>query len=170
MRGVHGFGTSPRTTRYRHDLMPRRATRVNRRHDGGTSSIDVLDAQRWNHNIHYHPLLLGAVPTGATALGTFRADRLATTAHQPPGQGRRRRRATRRGSPPSYSVALLAHLDEAGRCLDTRRSPARTGTVITLPSMGAGQVAWSVKANHMFSVRLKSSRTSPSPSGAGGGK
>ncbi len=45
--------------------MPRRATRVNRRHERGTSSPDIPDAQRWNHNIQYHPLLLTAVPTGA---------------------------------------------------------------------------------------------------------
>ena len=26
---------------------------------------DDPDARRWNHNIHYHPVILGAIPTGA---------------------------------------------------------------------------------------------------------
>jgi 2-polyprenyl-3-methyl-5-hydroxy-6-metoxy-1,4-benzoquinol methylase len=38
---------------------------VKRRHERGMSSADVPDAERWNHNIQYHPLLLDAVPPGA---------------------------------------------------------------------------------------------------------
>jgi 2-polyprenyl-3-methyl-5-hydroxy-6-metoxy-1,4-benzoquinol methylase len=38
---------------------------VKRLQERGTSSADVPDATRWNHNIHYHPLLLGAVPHAA---------------------------------------------------------------------------------------------------------
>ena len=38
---------------------------MNRRHVQGLLSVDVPDPQRWNHNIHYHPRLLGAVPRGA---------------------------------------------------------------------------------------------------------
>jgi 2-polyprenyl-3-methyl-5-hydroxy-6-metoxy-1,4-benzoquinol methylase len=38
---------------------------VNRRHENGTSLADVPDAQRWNHNIQYHPLLLNVVPVGS---------------------------------------------------------------------------------------------------------
>jgi 2-polyprenyl-3-methyl-5-hydroxy-6-metoxy-1,4-benzoquinol methylase len=38
---------------------------VERRHERGSLSVGVPDAERWNHNIHYHPLLLSAVPVGA---------------------------------------------------------------------------------------------------------
>ena len=136
-------------------------------HNGNVSATELAHAGLLDAlaSDYLPTALLGSVSVLAPELGLpaavgFVTGGPARVAGLPDGGTLAGRRAGRSGAGQRRSGSVAAGGGGAAR------SPARTGTVIVLPSLGRGQVAYSVNANHMLMVRLKSSTTVPSASGS----